>query len=290
MQGSPFSLRRDAAVVSLAKMSGRRTTSIFRSVAMFFFAYGVASYVLFFVTFLYLVCFIGNIGVPKSIDSGAAGPVGVAILVNFLLVALFGVQHSIMARPWFKAWWTRFVPKPIERSTFVLITSVILIVTYWLWRPIPGVVWDVELPAARAALYALFFLGWGLMLYASFLIDHFDLFGVRQVYLHLRRQKYTHSPFATPPLYKVVRNPLMLGVLIALWATPTMTYGHLLFAALMSAYIFVGIAFEERDLLRFLGEDYRRYRERTPMILPWPRYGHRDKAIPTPPHTPEPSG
>lgn len=238
---------------------------------MFVFLYGVSCYALFVVTLLYAIGFVENLFVPKSIDTGPAGPVWLAVLVNSLLLGAFAVQHTIMARPAFKKWITRYIPQAAERSTFVLATCICFWAMFLLWRPIPGVIWSVESEAARLAVYGLSFAGFGLVLYASFLIDHFDLFGLRQVVLHLRGRKYTHTPFQTPLLYRLVRNPLMLGFLIAFWAAPTMTWGRLLFCLLTTGYIFVGVWFEERDLERFLGEPYRQYRRRTPMLLPWPR-------------------
>lgn len=256
---------------------------------MAFLIYGVVCYLLFFVTFLYLIGFVGNLAVPKSIDSGPAGPVGWAVFVNVLLIALFGLQHSTMARPGFKAWWTRYVPKPIERSTYVLITSIIFLFMFWQWQPIPTVVWQVDNPIAAGALRVLFAFGWGLALLASFLIDHFDLFGVRQVVLHWRNQPYTHPPFAMPWLYRLVRNPLMLGFVIAVWSTPVMTLGHLLFSATMTGYVLIGIHFEERDLMKVLGEPYLRYREATPMLLPWPKGLFGGRKAPSAQGAPDPS-
>ncbi len=234
-------------------------------------AYGLICYGIFFGTFLYAIGFLANMVVPHSVDSGTAGPVGTAILVDTLLLLLFAVQHSVMARPGFKKLWTRIVPQPVERSTYVLLSSLALILLFWLWRPIPGTLWEVEAPAGRMLLQGLLFAGFGIVLYASFLIDHFDLFGLRQVSLYLRGKEYTHKPFGTPGAYKLVRHPLYVGWILSFWATPVMTYGHLLFSVVATGYIFAAIVLEERDLLRFLGEDYRRYRETTPMIVPWPR-------------------
>ena len=239
-----------------------------------FFIYGAVSYVLFLAVFIYMIGFAANMVVPKSIDSvsGTTGPVGWAVLVNVLLLSLFAAQHTVMARPWFKRWWTKIVPSPVERSTFVMATNIVLGLIFWQWQPMPEVVWSVENDVARLILYCLFAAGWLLVLYSTFCIDHFELFGLRQVYLHLRGRPHSHPGFATPWLYRMVRNPLMLGFITAFWATPTMTQGHLLFALLNTAYVLIiGIRFEERDLLQMLGEDYRHYREHTPMLLPWPR-------------------
>ncbi len=234
----------------------------------FVFTYGLIAYGAFVGSFLYLIGFVGNLVVGKSIDSGPLVPLGQAVFVNVALIALFGLQHSGMARPAFKSWWTRFIPQPIERSTFVLLTSLILVFLFWQWRPIPMILWEATHPVPVALLWALFLLGWAVVLYSSFLIDHFDLFGLRQVYLHLRKRSYSHPPFAVKSLYKLVRHPLMVGILIGIWSTPTMTAGHLLFALLMTGYIFVGVTLEERDLARHLGSDYERYRLLTPMFLP----------------------
>ena len=235
------------------------------------FAYGLVCYAIFFVTFLYAVGFLGNSWVPKSINSGISGPVGQSIAINMVLLGLFALQHSIMARPGFKTWWTGFVPEQVERSTYTLLSSLALIVLFWQWRPMPSVIWQTEVSGLYWALRGLFFLGFLLVLYATFLINHFDLFGLRQVYLYLRGIEYTPLNFGTPSLYKLVRHPLYVGWFIAFWSTPLMTQGHLLFAAVASAYILVAVVFEERDLVQFLGEDYRRYRQRVPMFIPWPR-------------------
>lgn len=233
------------------------------------FLYGMVAYFAFFITILYAIGFVGNLVVPKSIDSGAEGPLGLALLVNGAFLALFAVQHSVMARPAFKRWWTRFVPKPIERSTFVLVTSIILLAMFWQWRPMTAVVWQVENPAGQLVLHGFFWLGWVLVFLSTFLINHFDLFGLRQVYLYLTRQAYKGLPFRTTGFYNYVRHPLLLGFIIAFWSTPTMTTGHLFFALMTTAYMLAAIPLEERDLESFHGEIYRRYREEVPKLIPW---------------------
>ena len=238
--------------------------------------YGGFCYVAFFCTFLYAIGFLANVVVPKSIDSGAAGPPGTAILVDLALLSVFAVQHSVMARRGFKRVWTRVVPKPVERATYVLASSAALWLLFAWWQPIPAVVWQVT-GFGGAALTALFFLGIATVLYSTFLIDHFDLFGVRQVVLFFRGRPYTEKRFATPSLYRHVRHPLYIGWFMSFWFTPQMSAGHLLFAAVASAYILVAILFEERDLLALLGEDYRRWRERTPMFVP--RFGRRARGL-----------
>lgn len=229
--------------------------------------YGVACYALFFATFCYAAGFVGNLFVPRSMDSAAIVPLGEALLVNLGLLAAFAIQHSVMARPGFKRWWTRFVPEPAERSTYVLFSSVALIVLFWFWQPMGGVVWDLDEPFARGVMHGLFAFGWGLVLISTFLINHFDLFGLRQVWLQFRGIPYTSLKFGTPGPYRLVRHPLYLGWLFAFWATPTMTVAHLVFALMTTAYIFVAIQLEERDLVDALPE-YEHYRERVPMILP----------------------
>jgi methanethiol S-methyltransferase len=235
------------------------------------FAYGIVSYVLGVVSLLYLICFINNMLVPKTIDSGPVGPLLPAVGLDLILIALFALQHSVMARPGFKTVWTRFVPQPAERSTYVLTTALVLTLLFGLWRPIPGVVWQVESAAGKALLQALFWLGWGITFASTFMINHFDLFGLRQVYLRLKGQPYRPLPFVQIALYRFVRHPIMLGLLIGFWATPSMSLGHLLFAAASTVYIFIGIALEEHNTQQSLGERYERYRRETSMILPMPR-------------------
>lgn len=232
------------------------------------FVYGVVCYSIFFVTFLYAFGFVGNVFVPKSMDSGPSGPWGEALLGNVLLLSAFAVQHSVMARLWFKRALTQFIPEPAERSTYVLMSSLLLILLFWKWQPMGGVIWNVEDTAGRIALQSLCGFGWLLVLVSTFFINHFDLFGLRQVWLYLRKQPYTHLRFRTPALYRFVRHPLYLGWLFAFWMTPTMTAAHLLFALLTTGYIFVAIQFEERDLVRIHGVMYMQYRKSVPMIVP----------------------
>lgn len=239
---------------------------MFRRVATF--VYGVLSYLTFFGTFLYAIGFIGNFIVPKSIDSGRTGPLGEALLIDAALLALFAVQHSVMARPWFKRGWTRLVPKPAERSTYVLLSSLALLLLFWQWRPIGGAVWNIEQPGLRMVLYGLCGTGWLLVLSSTFLINHFDLFGLRQVFLFLIGREYTEIKFRTPMFYRHIRHPLYLGWLLAFWSTPTMTVAHLVFAIATTAYIFVAIQLEERDLVNAYGDEYKRYQQSVPMIVP----------------------
>ncbi|MCL4794695.1 MAG: hypothetical protein KJZ84_09035 [Bryobacteraceae bacterium] len=236
---------------------------------MSIFVFGVLSYVTFFLTFCYAMGFVGGVVVPKDINSGTPAPLGEAILINSLMLSVFVIQHTVMARPAFKKWFTQWVPRPMERSIFVLTASGILAFTFWQWRPLPDVVWQVSAPAMAYALMGMSWMGWGMVLMSSFLINHFDLFGLRQVWLQLVNRAYTTSAFRLTSLYKFVRHPLMLGFLIAFWSTPVMTEGHLLFAVLTTGYILMGIQFEERDIIREHGDAYRRYREEVPMLLPY---------------------
>jgi protein-S-isoprenylcysteine O-methyltransferase Ste14 len=233
-----------------------------------FFAYGTFSYLVFLATFLYAIGFIGGFGVPTVLDGPASGPLGIGLAIDAGLLTLFAVQHSVMARKWFKEWWTRIVPKPIERSTYTLFSSVALILLFFLWRPLGGVVWSVEDPVGRLVLRSLFAFGWALILYATFLINHFDLFGMRQVWLYLRGRTDEGLRFTTPGPYRLVRHPLYVGWLLAFWMTPVMTFAHLLFSLATTAYILLAIQFEERDLVRQFGDSYEEYRRRTPMLIP----------------------
>lgn len=233
-----------------------------------FFAYGVACHALFLATFAYMAGFVGNLLVPVSIDAAPAGPIGEAVAIDLLLLALFAAQHSIMARPAFKRVWTRIVPQPIERSTYVLASCLVTILVMWQWRPIDIVLWDVQAPFARALLWALFAAGWLAIPAVSLLIDHFDLFGTRQVWLYLKGRVYTALPFRVPLVYKLVRHPLYVGWALAFWATPTMTAGHLLFAGVLTVYMVLAARVEERDLVAHFGDQYADYRRRVPMFVP----------------------
>ena len=233
------------------------------------FLYGLASYVAFFVAILYAIGFLSGLVVPKSIDTGTAGPMAEAFIINLLLMSVFAVQHSVMARQGFKQWWTQFVPKSVERSTYVLFSSLALILLFWQWRPIPAVVWHIDNPQIAMAMIGLSFAGWLIVLTSTFLINHFELFGLHQVANNLVAREMPTPRFRTPLYYKFVRHPIYLGFIIAFWVAPTMTVGHLLFAAVTTAYIFVGILLEERDLVDLFGDDYRRYKDRVSMLVPW---------------------
>ncbi|WP_396614995.1 methanethiol S-methyltransferase [Lysobacter soli] len=229
--------------------------------------YGVACYAVFFATFLYAIGFVGGFGVPKSMDSPRDTSLPIALAINLGLLALFALQHSVMARPAFKRAWTRVIPESAERSTYTLLSSVALIVLFWLWRPLGGIVWHVENEVGRVLLYAAFAFGWALVLVSTFLINHFDLFGLRQVWLQFRGRPYRPLPFKTPGPYRIVRHPLYVGWFFAFWATPTMTVTHLVFALMTTAYILIAIRLEERDLLDALPE-YAQYRRDVPMLVP----------------------
>jgi methanethiol S-methyltransferase len=232
--------------------------------------YGAMAYLVFLATFLYAIAFVGNLPVPKTIDSGEPGSLAAALIINTLLLGLFAVQHSVMARPAFKRWWTRFVPQPIERTTYVLLASLTLILMYWQWQPISELVWSVTNPAGIVILQVIFWAGWAIVLVSTFLINHFELFGLRQVYAQLRGEQLPPPEFKTPYLYKRVRHPLYLGFLMAFWATPSMTVGHLLFVVATTGYILIAIQLEERDLMQLFGDQYRRYRSQVSMLIPMP--------------------
>lgn len=235
---------------------------------LLYFAYGAIAYLLFLATFLYAIAFVGGFAVPTRLDGEVTTPFVPALLINTALLAVFAVQHSVMARPWFKRWWTQMVPWAIERSTYVLAASLALDLLFWQWRPLGGTVWSIEDPRLRAVVWGLFAYGWLQVLVMTFYIDHFDLFGLRQVWLHLMGRQYTRVRFATPAPYRVVRHPLYLGFMIAFWAAPTMSVTRLVFAAATTAYMLIAIQFEEHDLAHEHGASYQEYQRRVPMIIP----------------------
>ena len=231
--------------------------------------YGVAVYAFFFATFLYAIAFVGDLPVPRTVDTGPAAPPAMAAIIDLLLLGLFAVQHSVMARPAFKAWWTRIVPKPVERSTYVLASSLVLALLLWQWRPIPHVVWSVG-GVGGAILTGVFWVGWAVVLLSTFLISHFELFGLTQVWNNLKGKAAAAPTFRTPLLYGFVRHPLYLGFVLAFWAAPIMTLGHLIFAIMTLAYMLIAIQLEERDLIGTFGDSYVAYRRRVSMLIPLP--------------------
>ncbi len=234
------------------------------------FIYGIISYAAFLAAFCYAIAFVGDFYVPKTINSGEAGALLPSFLINTALLSLFAIQHSGMARPGFKNWWTKIIPEPIERSTYVLLASGVLFLLYWLWQPLPAIVWSVENESGRWILWGLFSLGWGLVVYTTFLISHAHLFGLRQIRDFMKDRDLWEPDFQTPNLYRHMRHPMMLGFFLAFWSTPEMTFGHLLFSIATTAYILVALQLEENDLVQTFGERYRKYRQRVPMFIPRP--------------------
>jgi protein-S-isoprenylcysteine O-methyltransferase Ste14 len=233
------------------------------------FLYGIVAYAAFFVTILYAIGFIMGVGVPKDINTGTVTSTAKALVVNLILMSVFAIQHSVMARKSFKQWWTQYVPKPVERSTYVLLSSLTLMLLFWQWRPMPAIVWRIEDPDTAVTIVTISFVGWVVVFTSTFLINHFELFGLHQVTANLAGREIPPPRFRTPLFYNFVRHPLYLGFIIAFWATPEMTVGHLLFAIVTTGYIFVGIFLEERDLTELFGENYRQYKRKVSMLIPW---------------------
>lgn len=246
---------------------------------LLFLLYGVGAYAIFFATYCYAAGFVTNLVVPTGLDSKPTSSFGYALGVNMGMLLLFSLQHSIMARPAFKKWWTKIVPEPIERSTYVLLSSLCLILIFWQWQPMGGILWSIDSEVGRMILHGISLLGFGIVLISTFLINHFDLFGLRQVWLYFMGKKYEHLPFKTPFFYKYVRHPLYLGWMIAFWAAPVMTAAHFLFAALCTGYMLSAIQFEERDLINVFGDKYLRYKQMAPMLIPFTKRNKRDPEV-----------
>lgn len=261
------------------KLFGQLLMKGFKMKRVLVFIYGLTAYVLFLGVFLYAIGFVGNLYVPKSIDSGTTGPIGISLVINALILGLFAVQHTIMARPAFKSWITNYIAKAAERSTFVMATNLIFMLLFWQWRPLTGTIWHVESALGSGILHFLFWLGWITVLISTFLINHFDLFGLKQVFNYIRNKESNPPRFVERSFYKYVRHPIMLGFIIAFWATPTMTLGHLFFAFMTTGYILVGLVFEERDLIRHHGETYIEYAKRVPMLIPFLKSGRPEGGI-----------
>jgi protein-S-isoprenylcysteine O-methyltransferase Ste14 len=266
-------MRNSASIVRMTRCPSHSALVILQQdipmTRIFALLYGVVSYAVFLVTILYAIGFVDGWMVPKDIDGGAAAPLAEALVINIALMSLFAIQHSVMARQSFKRWWTQYIPTPIERSTYVLLASAALLLLFWQWRPLTAIVWQIDNADIATAMTALSLLGWLIVFTSTYLINHFELFGLQQVIKNMSSSETSAPVFRTPLYYKFVRHPIYLGFVIAFWATPVMTVGHLLFAAVTTAYIFVGIALEERDLIDLFGDDYRRYRERVSMLIPW---------------------
>ena len=241
-------------------------------VRIFSFCFGLAAYAIFLGTFLYAIGFVAGVAMPKGLDSGTVVPTIEAVVIDILLLSLFALQHSLMARKTFKQWWTKYVPTAIERSAYVLFASLTLFLLYWQWRPIPTIIWQLSDPTIARALLGLSLVGWFIALLSTFLINHFELFGLHQAFANLRGRPIAAPHFEVPFLYKIVRHPIYLGFILAFWSTPTMTGGHLLFAVVTTAYILIGITLEERDMIALFGDQYRQYREQVAMLVPWPRH------------------